>query len=149
MVITLRMNDGILIMIQSNHCVFSIDYFQNSPSLVAHKCEPIKNFKLAACMRRGKLNRAWVEKLTYIMTRALQLRNILFWIQKDFRQNCTIWNGRKSSVLNGRFSLNFPDSCMAIRWIICTNLGEFLCAKLEISFKTQENISKWYLKFCA
>ena len=36
--------------------------------------------------------------------------------------------------LNGRFSLNFPDSYMAIRWIICTSLGEFLCAKLEISF---------------
>ena len=31
---------------------------------------------------------------------------------------------------------------MAIRWIICASLGEFLCAKLEISFKTQENISK-------
>ena len=44
--------------------------------------------------------------------------------------------------LNGRFSLNFPDSYMAIRWIICASLGEFLCAKLEISFKTQENISK-------
>ena len=48
-----------------------------------------------------------------------------------------------SQNLNGRFSLNFPDSCMAIRWIICANLGEFLCAKLEISFKTQENISKF------
>ena len=36
--------------------------------------------------------------------------------------------------LNGRFSLNFPDSYMAIRWIICASLGEFLCAKLEISF---------------
>ena len=45
-----------------------------------------------------------------------------------------------SQNLNGRFSLNFPDSCMAIRWIICANLGEFLCAKFEISFKTQENI---------
>ena len=31
---------------------------------------------------------------------------------------------------------------MAIGWIICASLGEFLCAKLEISFKTQENISK-------
>ena len=31
---------------------------------------------------------------------------------------------------------------MAIRWIICASLGEFLCAKLKISFKTQENISK-------
>ena len=29
---------------------------------------------------------------------------------------------------------------MAIRWIICASLGEFLCAKLEISLKTQENI---------
>ena len=36
--------------------------------------------------------------------------------------------------LNGRFSLSFPDSYMAIRWIICASLGEFLCAKLEISF---------------
>ena len=44
--------------------------------------------------------------------------------------------------LNGRFSLNFPDSYMAMRRIICASLGEFLCAKLEISFKTQENISK-------
>ena len=43
-----------------------------------------------------------------------------------------------SQNLNGRFSLNFPDSCMAIRWIICASLVEFLCAKLEISFKTQE-----------
>ena len=32
---------------------------------------------------------------------------------------------------------------MAIRWIICANLGDFLCAKFEISFKTQENISKF------
>ena len=47
-----------------------------------------------------------------------------------------------SQNLNGRFSLNFPDSYMAIRWIICASLGEFLCAKLEISLKTQENISK-------
>ena len=44
--------------------------------------------------------------------------------------------------LNDRFSLNFPDSYMAIRRIICASLGEFLCAKLEISLKTQENISK-------
>ena len=42
--------------------------------------------------------------------------------------------------LNGRFSLNFPDSYMAIRWIICASLGEFICAKLEISLKTQKNI---------
>ena len=49
---------------------------------------------------------------------------------------------RLSQNLNGRFSLNFPDSYMAIRWIICASLEEFLCAKLEISFKTQENISK-------
>ena len=42
--------------------------------------------------------------------------------------------------LNGRFSLNFPDSYMAMRWIICASLGEFLCAKLEISLKTQKNI---------
>ena len=48
-----------------------------------------------------------------------------------------------SQNLNGRFSLNFPDSCMAIRWIICASLVEFLCAKLEISFKTQDNISKF------
>ena len=40
--------------------------------------------------------------------------------------------------LNGRFSLNFPYSYMAIRWIICASLGEFLCAKLEISFKTHD-----------
>ena len=42
--------------------------------------------------------------------------------------------------LNGRFSLNFPDSYMAMRWKICASLGEFLCAKLEISLKTQKNI---------
>ena len=47
---------------------------------------------------------------------------------------------RLSQNLNGRFSLNFPDSYMAIRWIICASLGEFLCAKLEISLKTQKNI---------
>ena len=46
---------------------------------------------------------------------------------------------RLSRNLNGRFSLNFPDSNMAMRRIICASLGEFLCAKLEISFKTQEN----------
>ena len=56
---------------------------------------------------------------------------------------------RLSQNLNGRFSLNFPDSYMAIRWIICASLGEFLCAKLEISFKigglfgTQADISKF------
>ena len=45
-----------------------------------------------------------------------------------------------SQNLNGRFSLNVPDSYMAMRWIICASLGEFLCAKLEISLKTQKNI---------
>ena len=40
---------------------------------------------------------------------------------------------RLSQNLNGRFSLNFPDSYMAIRWIICASLGEFLCANFEIS----------------
>ena len=47
---------------------------------------------------------------------------------------------RLSRNLNGRFSLNFPDSNMAMRRIICASLGEFLCSKLEISLKTQENI---------
>ena len=42
---------------------------------------------------------------------------------------------------------------MAIRWIICASLGEFLCAKLEISFKigglfgTQADISKFNGRF--
>ena len=44
--------------------------------------------------------------------------------------------------LTDRFSLNFPDSCMAIRQAICESLGGFLCAKSEISLQTQENISK-------
>ena len=56
-------------------------------------------------------------------------------------QNGTIFDeSRLSRDLTDRFSLNFPDSCMAIRQTICTNLGGFLCAKLEISLKTQENI---------
>ena len=46
---------------------------------------------------------------------------------------------RLSRNLKGRFSLNFPDSNMAMRRIICASLGEFLCSKLEISLKTQEN----------
>ena len=45
-----------------------------------------------------------------------------------------------SRDLTDRFSLNFPDSYMAMRRIFCASLGEFLCAKLEISLKTQENI---------
>ena len=45
--------------------------------------------------------------------------------------------------LTDRFSLNFPDSCMAMRrQAICESLGGFLCAKSEISLQTQENISK-------
>ena len=48
-----------------------------------------------------------------------------------------------SQNLNDRFSLNFPDSYMAIRRTICESLGGFLCAKSEISLQTQENISKW------
>ena len=47
---------------------------------------------------------------------------------------------RLSRDLNDRISLNFPDSNMAMRRIICASLGEFLCSKLEISLKTQENI---------
>ena len=47
---------------------------------------------------------------------------------------------RLSRNLNGRFSLNLPDSNMAIRRIICASFGEFLCSKLELSLKTQENI---------
>ena len=48
-----------------------------------------------------------------------------------------------SQDLTDRFSLNFPDSCMAIRQTICESLGGFLCAKSEISPQTQENISNW------
>ena len=46
---------------------------------------------------------------------------------------------------NIRFSWNSPDSKIAIRQIICSSLGEFLCAKFEISLQTQENISNmWF-----
>ena len=38
-----------------------------------------------------------------------------------------------SRDLTDRFSLNFPDSFMAIRQTICKSLGGFLCAKFEIS----------------
>ena len=48
-----------------------------------------------------------------------------------------------SRDLTDIFSLNFPDSCMAIRQTICESLGGFLCTKSEISSQTQENISKW------
>ena len=37
------------------------------------------------------------------------------------------------------FSYNFPDCKMTIRRIICACLGEFLCAKFEISLQAQEN----------
>ena len=47
---------------------------------------------------------------------------------------------RLSRDLTDRFSLNFPDSYVAMRRIFCASLGEFLCAKLEISLRTQENI---------
>ena len=43
--------------------------------------------------------------------------------------------------LNGRFSLNFSDSYMAIRRIICASLGKCLCTKAEISLQIQENIT--------
>ena len=48
-----------------------------------------------------------------------------------------------SRNLTDRFSLNFPDNCMAIRQTICESLGRFLCTKSEISSQTQENISNW------
>ena len=38
-----------------------------------------------------------------------------------------------------RFPLNFSESKMAVRQIICVSLGKFLCAKFEISLQTQEN----------
>ena len=69
--------------------------------------------------------------------------------KKIFSDRIKFNESRLSQNLNGRFSLNFPDSYMAIRWIICASLGEFLCAKLEISFKigglfgTQADISKF------
>ena len=50
---------------------------------------------------------------------------------------------RLSRNLTDKFSLNFPDNCMAIRQTICESLGGFLCAKSEISPQTQENISNW------
>jgi len=48
-----------------------------------------------------------------------------------------------SRDLTDRFSLNFPDCCMAIRHTICESLCGFLSTKSEISPQTQENISKW------
>ena len=35
----------------------------------------------------------------------------------------------------------FSDSKITIRRIVCASLGEFLCAKFEISLQTQENSS--------
>ena len=48
-----------------------------------------------------------------------------------------------SRDLTDRFSLNFPECCMAIRHTICESLCGFLSTKSEISPQTQENISKW------
>ena len=63
------------------------------------------------------------------------------WTFRSFVPNGTKFDeSRLSRNLNGRFSLNFTDSNMAMRRIICASLGEFLCSKLEISLKTQENI---------
>ena len=61
-----------------------------------------------------------------------------------FQNGTKFDESRLSQNLIDRFSLNFPDSCMAIRQPICESLGEFLCAKSEISPQTQGNmISKW------
>ena len=66
-------------------------------------------------------------------------------ISSQTQENISKWRSvaeRKhiSRDLTDRFSLNFPDSYVAMRRIFCASLGEFLCAKLEISLKTQENI---------
>ena len=61
------------------------------------------------------------------------------------------WNdifveSRLSRDLTDRFSLNFPDSCMAIRQTLCESSDGFLCAKFKISPQTQENglsVPKW------
>ena len=61
-----------------------------------------------------------------------------------FQNGTKFDESRLSQNLTDRFSLNFLDSCMAIRQTICESLGEFLCAKSEISPQTQGNmISKW------
>ena len=59
-------------------------------------------------------------------------------ISPQTQENISNWRSvaeRKhiSRDLTDRFSSNFPDSCMAIRQIICESLGGFLCAKFEIS----------------
>ena len=57
-----------------------------------------------------------------------------------FQNGTKFDESRLSRDLTDRFSLNFPDSYIAMRRIFCASLGEFICAKLEISLKTQENI---------
>ena len=47
-------------------------------------------------------------------------------------------HGRLSLNLNLRFSLNFPDGEMGTRITNCASLGEFLCAKFEISIQIHE-----------
>ena len=51
-------------------------------------------------------------------------------------------SGRFSQKLIIRFSLNSPNSKMGTRVIYWESLDEFLCAKVEIWLKTQENIRK-------
>ena len=58
-------------------------------------------------------------------------------ISSQTQENNSKWRSvaeRKhlSQNLTNRFSLNFPDSCMAIRQTICESLGGFLFAKFEI-----------------
>ena len=66
----------------------------------------------------------------------------LFYTQKDFRQNCTRLRGQKSSVLENNlelYSIFFRSyNTIFLKRIICASLGEFLCAKFEISLQTRK-----------
>ena len=76
-----------------------------------------------------------------------KLKHAKLAISPQTQENISNWRSvaesrRISQDLTDRFSLNFPYSYMAMGRIFCASLDDFLCVKLEISFKTQENISK-------
>ena len=74
----------------------------------------------------------YVPKSRYDLKHKKKIRKSVIFLER----------GRFSQKLIIRFSLNSPDTKICTRVIHCKSLDEFICARVEIRLKTQENIRK-------
>ena len=74
----------------------------------------------------------WIQNFGFINSQIARPQT------KRFRQLHSIISSRSYYTI----SPNFLDNKLSVRLTIRANLGKFICAKFEISLKSQENISK-------